>query len=60
MTVCSVGSGYVGGLTSIVLAAQQPNIQVKVSDVNKDLIQKWNEEKYPFFEPNMAEQYQVL
>lgn len=28
LKVCSVGAGYVGSLTSVVLAAQQPNLQV--------------------------------
>eukprot|EP00347_Sterkiella_histriomuscorum_P009440 403341205 len=58
LVVCSVGAGYVGSLTSIVLAAQQPNLKVKVCDVNKDLIDKWNDSRYPFFEPNMAEYYE--
>ena len=43
LTVCSIGAGYVGSLTSIVLAAQQPNLNVIVCDVNKDLIDRWND-----------------
>lgn len=50
-TVCSVGAGYVGAITSIVLAAQQPNLKVVVCDINKDLIGKWSEQRCPFFEP---------
>lgn len=26
-------------------------------DVNKDLIQRWNEQRYPFFEPSLGDQY---
>lgn len=43
LRVCSVGAGYVGSLTSIVLAAKQPNLTVQVCDVNKELIAKWND-----------------
>ena len=43
LKVCSVGAGYVGAISSIVLAAQQPNLTVQVCDVNKDLIQRWND-----------------
>lgn len=28
LRVCSVGAGYVGSLTSVVLAAKQPNLTV--------------------------------
>jgi UDP-glucose 6-dehydrogenase len=59
LKVCSVGAGYVGSLTSIVLAAQQPNLTVQVCDVNKDLIARWTDQRYPFFEPNLADQYIV-
>ena len=43
LNICSVGAGYVGALTSLVLAAFNPNIKIEVCDVNKDLIKKWNE-----------------
>lgn len=59
LTVCSVGAGYVGALTSLVLAALNPNINVEVCDVNVELIRKWNEQRFPFFEPQLAEYYEV-
>ncbi len=59
LRVCSVGAGYVGALTSVVLAAQQPNLTVQVVDVNKDLIARWNDQRYPFFEPSLGDQYVV-
>jgi UDP-glucose 6-dehydrogenase len=59
LKVCSVGAGYVGSLTSVVLAAQQPNLTVQVCDVNKDLIERWSELRYPFFEPGLADYCEV-
>jgi UDP-glucose 6-dehydrogenase len=57
---CSVGAGYVGALTSLVLAALNPNITVEVCDVNVEQIRKWQERRYPFFEPQLEEYYEVI
>ncbi|CDW82077.1 uridine diphosphate glucose dehydrogenase [Stylonychia lemnae] len=58
-TVCSVGAGYVGSLTSIILAAQQPNLKVIVCDVNQDLINSWSDQRYPFYEPELDRQFDI-
>ncbi|CDW90032.1 udp-glucose 6-dehydrogenase-like [Stylonychia lemnae] len=58
-TVCSVGAGYVGSLTSIILAAQQPNLRVIVCDVNQNLINSWNDQRYPFYEPDLDKQFDI-
>ncbi len=57
--MCSIGAGYVGSLTSLVLAAKTPDIRIDVVDVSQSLIDLWNTENYPFFEPGVAEYYQV-
>ena len=59
LRICSVGAGYVGALTSFVLAAFNPNVTVEVCDVNKDLINKWKSESFPFYEPLLKELYEV-
>lgn len=49
--VCCVGAGYVGGPTSVVIAAKCPKIRVTVVDMNKDRIAAWNSDKLPIYEP---------
>ncbi len=51
-----IGGGYVGSLSAITMAVQNPEIKIQVFDINKKLIDKWNsvknsEENLPFFEP---------
>ena len=50
-----IGSGYVGALSAITMAVSNPDIQLTVFDINKKLIDKWNEgsdhQSLPFFEP---------
>jgi UDPglucose 6-dehydrogenase len=53
MNVAILGAGYVGTPTAAVLAKFNPEIAFYVLDVNEDLIQKWNDRIYPFFEENL-------
>ena len=57
LSVCSVGAGYVGSLTAITMAVQNPNVDFTVCDINCDLIGKWQREELPFFEPNLDDYY---
>ena len=47
--VC-VGAGYVGGPTCAVIAAQCPDIQVTVVDMNAEKIKQWNSDQLPIYE----------
>jgi UDPglucose 6-dehydrogenase len=51
--VCCIGAGYVGGPTSAVMAAKNPEIAVKVVDYNKDRIAAWNTNELPIYEPDL-------
>ena len=56
--ICCIGAGYVGGPTMAVFADKCPNIQIEVVDLNKERINKWNNEdvsKLPIYEPGLAE-----
>ena len=56
--ICCIGAGYVGGPTMAVIADNCPHIAVEVVDLDKDRIEKWNDEdlsKLPIFEPGLAE-----
>ena len=55
MKICSIGAGYVGGPTMVVIAEQCPEIQVTVVDVNKDRIDAWNSDNLPVYEPHLKE-----
>jgi hypothetical protein len=59
LLVCSVGAGYVGAMTSIILAAINPTLRVVVCDISEALIKKWNDGTLPFFEPGLQENYNV-
>lgn len=57
-----IGSGYVGSLSAITMAVQNPQISFTVYDINVSLIAQWNkcaknqdEFGTPFFEPKMNE-----
>jgi UDP-glucose 6-dehydrogenase len=52
LKVTSVGAGYVGSLTSVVMACHNADVKFSVCDINEKLIAKWNSFDYPFFEPN--------
>ena len=56
--ICCIGAGYVGGPTMAVIADKCPSLNVTVVEINKDRINKWNEEnidKLPVYEPGLAE-----
>ena len=56
MNVLYIGSGYVGGLSAITMAVQNPNVKFTVYDINRKLIEKWNNnDDLPFYEPMMKE-----
>lgn len=59
LTVSSVGAGYVGAMSSIVLAAINPDLRVIVCDISEALIKKWNDHTLPFFEPGLKENFEV-
>jgi UDP-glucose 6-dehydrogenase len=43
LVVSAVGAGYVGAMSSIILASLNPNISVVVCDISEALIKKWND-----------------
>ena len=54
--VCCIGAGYVGGPTMAVLAKNCPNLKIKVADLNKERITRWNDKdlsNLPVFEPGL-------
>jgi UDPglucose 6-dehydrogenase len=47
-----VGAGYVGGPTSVVMAAKCANITVTVCDMSVERIAQWNsDDQLPIYEP---------
>lgn len=57
--VCCVGAGYVGGPTCVILAKNNPNVQVHVVDINAKRIAAWNTDKLPIYEPQLLENVQL-
>jgi UDPglucose 6-dehydrogenase len=53
--VCCIGAGYVGGPTCSVMAANCPDIDVTVVDMNLDKINQWNSDTLPIFEPQLED-----
>ena len=53
MKICSIGAGYVGGPTMVVIAEQCPEIEVTVVDVDAARIQAWNSDELPVYEPGL-------
>jgi len=54
--ICCIGAGYVGGPTMAVIAKYCPDIQVTVTDHNKERIAEWNSKdlsKLPIYEPGL-------
>ena len=60
MKICSIGAGYVGGPTMVIIAEQCPEIQVTVTDVNQQRIDAWNSKDLPVFEPGLDEIVQAI
>ena len=56
--ICCIGAGYVGGPTMAVIAKHCPEVQVNVVDINKERIEKWNDNdlrNLPIFEPGLEQ-----
>jgi len=54
--ICCIGAGFVGGPTMSVIAANCPDIEVNVVDINEERIAKWNSEDLsflPIYEPGL-------
>lgn len=60
LTVCSVGAGYVGSLTTLTMASLQPQTHFTCCDINTQLIQKWQTNKLPFYEPELKQIYEKV
>ena len=60
MKICSMGAGYVGGPTMVVIAEQCPDIDVVVTDVNADRIAAWNSDHLPVYEPGLNSIVQAI
>lgn len=52
-----LGAGYVGGMTGLVFALKLPDYQIYVTDMNAELIGRWNTDDctLPFSEPGLVE-----
>lgn len=57
LVVTSVGAGYVGALTAITMACRNPTTLFKVCDINQGLIDRWNMDDLPFYEPELDAYY---
>jgi UDPglucose 6-dehydrogenase len=55
--VTSIGAGYVGALTAITMACKNPSTNFTVCDINQSLIDKWNADDVPFYEPQLDSFY---
>ena len=60
MKICSIGAGYVGGPTMVVIAEQCPEIQVVVTDLDQTRIDAWNSPHLPVYEPGLDEIVQAI
>ena len=60
MKICSIGAGYVGGPTMVVIAEQCPEVQVTVVDVNEERINAWNSDQLPVYEPGLQAIVQAI
>src|SRR5690606_16676228 len=55
--ITCIGAGYVGGPTMSVIAQKNPNINVKVVDLNTERIAAWNDSdlsELPIYEPGLG------
>ena len=53
MKICCIGAGYVGGPTMAMIAAQCPDIEVTVVDLDAARIAAWNSSELPIYEPGL-------
>jgi UDPglucose 6-dehydrogenase len=51
--ILCIGAGYVGGPTMAVIADRCPNVQVTVTDINRERIAAWNSDTLPIYEPGL-------
>jgi len=54
-TVCCIGAGYVGGTTMAVFAKHCKDTKFIVVDLNQNLIDAWNSNAVPIFEPGLQD-----
>ncbi len=60
MKICSIGAGYVGGPTMVVIAEQCPEVQVTVVDIDEQRIKAWNSDQLPVYEPGLQAIVQAI
>ena len=53
--IICIGAGYVGGPTMAMIAMKCPQYMVNVVDINASLIEDWNSENLPIYEPGLYE-----
>lgn len=53
--ICCIGAGYVGGTTMAVFSKHCPNNNFYVVDINESLIDAWNSNTLPIFEPGLLD-----
>ncbi|KAG5444776.1 UDP-glucose 6-dehydrogenase [Clonorchis sinensis] len=53
--ICGIGAGYVGGCTLSVIAHHCPKIQVTVVDISENIIEQWNSDILPIYEPGLED-----
>lgn len=52
--ICTIGAGYVGTVTSAILAEKNPHIDFNVVDSSQNLIDSWNTDGLlPLHEPDL-------
>jgi len=52
--ICIIGAGYVGAITGIVMASQNPVVSVTIVDIDEKRIQAFQLGTCPFYEPGLA------
>lgn len=53
--ILCIGAGYVGGPTMAVIAANCPDYDITVVDINESRITAWNSKNLPVYEPGLQE-----
>lgn len=53
--IACIGAGYIGGPTMAVIAQQNPDRKVIVTDINAARIAAWNSDNLPVYEPGLQE-----
>lgn len=55
LKILGIGAGYVGGPTMAIIADRCPHLQVTVTDINEEKIDRWNSDRLPIYEPGLDE-----